>query len=81
MSAPPVSEEEAHAPQEATAGRHATFLAGLRSLVPYAVAFVVFVGLGVADPRFMLNWSPGIALLLVVVWAIPALWRRWRRRR
>ncbi|MCC6383116.1 MAG: hypothetical protein IT304_11475 [Dehalococcoidia bacterium] len=82
MSAPPAPEEEAvRAPVEATARKQPALVAGLRSLVPYAVAFVIFVGLGVADPRFMLNWSPGLVLLLAVVWAIPALWRRWRRRR
>jgi hypothetical protein len=52
----------------------------LRPLVPYFIAGALFVAFGVFDPKFMLNWSPGIALLVVVVWAIPALWRRGRRR-
>ena len=50
----------------------------LRALFPYLVAAVIFIGIGVIQPRFMLNWSPGIALLLAVVWGVPELWRRWR---
>jgi hypothetical protein len=60
--------------------RRAAFLAGLRSLVPYLVAGVLFITIGVIEPHFMLNWSPGLVLLLLVVWVIPALWRRWRER-
>jgi hypothetical protein len=51
-----------------------------RTLVPYFLAGALFVLFGVIEPRFMLNWSPGIALLFLVAWAIPAAWRRWRRR-
>jgi hypothetical protein len=50
----------------------------LRALFPYLVAAALFIGIGVMQPRFMLNWSPGIALLLAVVWGVPELWRRWR---
>ncbi len=50
------------------------------AFLPYLVAGLIFVAVGVAEPRFMLNWSPGILLLLAVVWAVPALWRRWRGR-
>jgi hypothetical protein len=49
----------------------------LRALIPYLIAGVIFVSIGVAQPRFMLNWSPAIALLLVVCWIVPATWRRW----
>jgi hypothetical protein len=51
----------------------------LRSLVPYFVAGAIFVAIGVATPVFMLNWSPGVGLLLLVAWGIPEGWRRWRR--
>ena len=65
----------------APAGRRPAALNGhLLTLLPYVIAGVIFVGVGVLDPRFMLNWSPGILLLLVIAWAIPAAWRRWRRR-
>lgn len=58
--------------------REAVF-AGLKSLARYVVAWALFIAIGVAEPRFMLNWAPGIALLLVIGWLIPALWKRWRR--
>ena len=57
-----------------------TLQAELRSFVPYLIAGLLFVTFGVIEPRFMLNWSPGIILLVLVAWAIPAAWRRWRRR-
>lgn len=53
---------------------------GLRALFPYLIAGLIFIALGVTDPRFMLNWSPGILLLVGVVWGVPALWRRIRTR-
>jgi len=60
--------------------RRAALLANLKALLPYLVAGAIFIAIGVAEPQFMLNWSPGIALLLIVAWVIPALWKRWRRR-
>ncbi len=54
--------------------------ANLRAFLPYLLSGVLFVVIGVSEPKFMLNWAPGIVLLLAVVWAIPALWRRWRQR-
>jgi hypothetical protein len=53
--------------------------ARLRGIVPYLVAGVLYVALGVWDPRFLLSWAEGIGFLLLVVWAIPASVRRWRR--
>lgn len=52
----------------------------LRAFLPYLLAGLIFISIGVNEPKFMLNWSPGILLLLAVVWAIPALWRQWRGR-
>ena len=60
--------------------RSTALLANLQALLPYLVAGALFIAIGVAEPKFMLNWAPGIALLLVVAWAIPALWKRWRRK-
>jgi hypothetical protein len=54
--------------------------ANLRALLPYLVASAIFIAIGVAEPKFMLNWAPGIALLLLVCWVLPTLWKRWRRR-
>jgi hypothetical protein len=47
--------------------------------VPYLVAGALYVALGVWDTRLLLSWAEGIAFLMVTVWAIPALIRRWRR--
>jgi hypothetical protein len=54
------------------------FRRNLRGLFPYFVAAVIYLGIGIIQPRFMLNWSPGIALLLGVVWGVPEPWRRRR---
>ncbi len=53
--------------------------ANLRAFLPYLIAAVLFIAISVTEPRFMLNWSPGLVLLLLVVWVVPALSRRWRR--
>ena len=50
----------------------------LRAFLPYFIAGVIFVVVGVNEPKFMLNWAPGIALLFVVAWVIPSLWRKRR---
>jgi len=55
-----------------------TLRRNLRALLPYLVAAAIFIGIGVIQPRFMLNWSPGVGLLLGVVWGGPEIWRRWR---
>ena len=51
----------------------------LRGLVPYLGAGALYVALGVWDTRLLLSWAEGIAFLMLTVWAIPALVRRWRR--
>ncbi len=48
----------------------------VRSVLPYAVAFVVYVALGVAVPEFMLSWPVAVAYLVLAVWVVPALLRR-----
>ncbi len=70
---------DAEPPKAPPQTQREAFLAGLRGLLPYLIAGVIFVTISVIEPRFMLNWSPGLVLLLLVVWIIPALWRRWRR--
>ena len=72
-----MDEDESVAPP---LSRREEFVGGLRSLFPYLIAGAVFIVLGVSDPRFMLNWSPGILLLLGIAWGVPALWRRVRAR-
>ena len=49
------------------------------ALVPYLIAAVLYISLGVWQPRFLLSWSEGIVFVLLVVWGIPELWRRYRR--
>ena len=51
----------------------------LRGFVPYLIAGALYVALGVWDTRLLLSWAEGIAFLMLTVWAIPALVRRWRR--
>ena len=53
--------------------------ARLRGLRPYLFAGALYVALGVWDPRVLLSWAQGIAFLMLLVWAIPALIERWRR--
>ena len=48
-------------------------------LGPYLVAGALYVALGVWEPRVLLSWAEGIAFVLLVVWAIPALIGRSRR--
>lgn len=62
------------APAERRPGRG--WLAGLG---PYLVAGALYVALGVWEPRVLLSWAEGIAFLMLVVWAIPASIRQWRR--
>jgi hypothetical protein len=57
--------------------RREALRADLRALLPYFIAGIIFISIGVAQPRFMLNWSPSIVLLLLVCWVAPAIWRRW----
>lgn len=49
---------------------------GALTLLLYAAAFAVYVGLGIAVPEFMLSWIVGVGYLLVAVWLVPALVRR-----
>ncbi len=62
-----------------TPSRRAAAIANLKAFLPYFIAGIIFITVSVIDPRFMLNWSPGLVLLLACVWVVPALWRRWRR--
>src|SRR5688572_15585541 len=57
----------------------AGFRAGFHGLLPYLVAGLLFITISVIEPRFMLNWSPGLVLMLLVCWLVPAWWRRRRR--
>jgi hypothetical protein len=49
------------------------------TLIPYLIAAVLYIGIGVWEPRFLLSWTEGIIFLMFVVWAVPALYRRLRR--
>jgi hypothetical protein len=51
-----------------------------RTLIPYLIAAALYIGLGVWEPRFLLSWAEGILFLFFVVWAVPVVWRRIRRR-
>jgi len=50
----------------------------MRGLAPYLVAFVLYVGIGIAVPDFLYSSVVAAAFLLVVVWAIPEGVRRLR---
>ncbi len=50
-----------------------------RTLVPYAIAAVLYIALGAWEPRFLLSWVEGISFVFLIVWAVPALLRRLRR--
>ena len=69
------------APRPAWDPRPRGLRAALDGLLPYLVAAALYITISVIQPRFMLNWSPGLVLLLLVVWLVPAWWRRRRRGR
>jgi len=48
------------------------------TLLAYLIAACAYIALGVWEPRFLLSWVEGILFSFVAVWAIPAVWRRWR---
>jgi hypothetical protein len=48
-------------------------------LLLYLVAGVVYIGLGVAFPALLYSWIVGAGFLLLAVWVLPALWKRFRR--
>ena len=50
------------------------------AILPYVIAGAMYIALGVWNPRFLLSWAEGIIFLLLVVWALPQLYRRWRRK-
>ncbi len=52
----------------------------MAALAPYLVAGVLYIAIGVWQPRFLLSWSEGIVFLLVVVWGVPEWYRRRRKR-
>ena len=47
-------------------------------LVLYLAAGVLYILIGVLEPDFLLSWYVGIGYLLLVVWLVPALVRRFR---
>lgn len=50
----------------------------LRELLPYLVAFVVYLAIGITVPEFMLSWPIAVGYLLITAFAVPALLRRFR---
>ncbi len=50
-----------------------------RAVLPYLLAATIYISLGVSNPRFMLSWVQGITFLVLAVWALPAIIRRFRR--
>jgi hypothetical protein len=50
--------------------------AGLRTLLLYAVAGVLYITLSVFFPKFILSWVEGAAFLLLLVVVLPMLVRR-----
>jgi hypothetical protein len=44
----------------------------------YLVAGLVYVGLGIAVPELLISWPVGAGFLLLCVWLVPALVRRFR---
>jgi hypothetical protein len=48
----------------------------LRVFAGYCLAAAVYIGIGVAVIDFMLSVWVGIAYLVIVAWAVPALVRR-----
>jgi hypothetical protein len=51
----------------------------IRTLIPYLLAAAAYIFLGVLDQRFLLSWAEGILFVFLAVWAVPWLWRRYRR--
>jgi hypothetical protein len=47
-------------------------------LALYVAASVAYVALGLAVPNLLLSWFEGAAFLLLAVWIVPALVRRFR---
>jgi len=47
-------------------------------LALYLAAGVAYVVLGVIEPSFLLSWVEGAAFLLLAVWIVPAVVRRFR---
>ena len=48
-------------------------------LALYAVAALIYISLGLWHPEFILSWIEGAAFLLLAVWLIPRVVRRFRR--
>lgn len=44
----------------------------------YSAAFIAYVLLG-TEVHWLLSWTRGFAFALLFVWAVPYLYRRWRR--
>lgn len=49
-----------------------------RELLPYLVAFVVYLAIGISVPEFMLSWPVAVCYLLITVFVVPALLRIFR---
>jgi hypothetical protein len=51
---------------------------GRRTLLLYLVAAALYIGIGVAYPDFLLASLVALGYLLLVVWLVPALYRKLR---
>ncbi len=49
-----------------------------RTLVAYLAAAAVYIAVGVVLPEVLLSWIVAVAYLLVALWLVPALARRFR---
>jgi uncharacterized membrane protein (DUF485 family) len=50
----------------------------VKHLALYLGAAAVYVGVGVAVPEVLFSWVTGAVYLLLAVWLVPALVRRFR---
>ena len=50
----------------------------LPTLLLYLVAAGLYIGIGLINDNFLLSMPVGAAFLLIVVWLVPALVRRFR---
>lgn len=51
---------------------------GSRTLAAYLVAAAVYIAVGVVLPELLLSWIVAVAYLLVALWLVPAVARRFR---
>lgn len=50
----------------------------MKELALYLGAGAVYVALGIAVPELLFSWVEGAVFLLLAVWILPALIRRFR---